>query len=281
MNYNKPNKTDDEIHNIYNHPKMKKYLTKYPNPNFENNQMSTPFRTLIVSGSGGGKSTITCELMRKFPNTFSHVYVWNSGLEEPIYDLLKELFKSDITITANCMQLPSFDELETNFKKTQSQTLFIFDDLVKHKDQTYIEQMFLKGRKCGCSSVYLSQKYYTTPIFIRANLTYLFLLKIKGTKDLNMILRNHSLGVELPKLIQMYKESTAVKPNFLKIDLETSDPNKIFAKNFKTFFDIEPNQQIPEIIVEPIHSPSSKSKKNNIKQKYDFEKFFNLSATNV
>ena len=60
-----------------------------------------------------------------------------------------------------------------------------------------------------------------------------------GKKDLNLILSNYSLGIEVEKIMKLYKDATKDKFNFLKIDIENRDDNKKFSHNFIGFYQIE------------------------------------------
>ena len=58
-------------------------------------------------------------------------------------------------------------------------------------------------------------------------------------RDLNVILSNYALGIEVDKIMKLYKDATKDKFNFLKIDIENRDDNKKFRLNFTGFYQIE------------------------------------------
>lgn len=225
----------NDIFNFYEHHATKEFIINYDNPNFENNQMKTPFMASIVSATGGGKTNFLCNLLKKFPNTFSHIYVCNSGASEPLYDMLRKTLKNDITIVGNLSKLPDLQSLE---ESTDQQKLFIFDDLVKTKNQGYVEQLYLRGRKLSCSCIYISQSFFDIDPFLRKQLHYLFILKLGGDKDARTILRNYALGVDKEQLLSIYKDATRQHLDVLKIDLRTADDNKKFSRNFTDFYQI-------------------------------------------
>ena len=228
-------KKSNDIINFYENKDVQKYIKKYPNPNIDDHQISTPFMSAIVSATGGGKTNLLMNILQKFNGTFHHIYVCNSGADEPLYEFLTEKIKKGLTITNSLYKLPDLKALEA----LEGQKLFIFDDLVKVKDQTYIDTLYLRGRKLGCSCIYITQSYFDTPLFLRKQLHYLFVLKISGIKELRLILSNYRLGVDIDKLEQIYKNAVSKPMNFLKIDVRTSDANKKFSNNFNDLINIE------------------------------------------
>jgi hypothetical protein len=227
----------DEIINFYELKGVKKHITSYPNPNYKEHQIQTPFMSCICSATGGGKTNLLMNILSKFGKnggTFHHVYLCNSGAHEPLYDYLQEQNKR-VVIVDKLSKLPKFEELE----KLEGQKLFVFDDLVKVKDQSYIDTLYLRGRKIGCSCIYITQSYFDTPGFLRKQLHYLFLLKVGGIKDLRLIMSNYRLGVTLDELEKIFKDAVNEPMNFLKIDVRTSENNKKFSKNFLGFYKIE------------------------------------------
>ena len=111
------------------------------------------------------------------------------------------------------------------------------DDLVLEKNQSALEQYFIRARKLNCSLIYISQSYYRVPRIIRQNLNYLVIKQLSSLKDLYRIMSEYSLGVEKPQLGDMYKSATGSKQDFLLIDMDT-DPTNRFRKNFNEIFDI-------------------------------------------
>jgi hypothetical protein len=226
---------EDKIINFYEHPRAKEFLVDYPNPNKELNQMNTPFMAAIVAATGGFKTNFLINLLQRFDNTFSKIYVCNQEVEA-LYSLLEKVYKDGILVTQKMSDLPTFEQLG---KDKTHQKLFIFDDLARTKNQDYIETMVKRGRKIGCSCIYISQSYIDIPIFIRKNLHYLFLLKIGTKRDLNLILNTYAIGIEPEQLFEIYRDAVKEKMNCFKIDVRTNEPNRRFCKNFTQFYEIE------------------------------------------
>ena len=121
------------------------------------------------------------------------------------------------------------------------QILLVFDDQVAEKNQAKIEEYYIRGRKIGggITMAYLSQSFFAIPTLIRRQFNYVVILKLSGKRDLNLILSNYSLGIEVDKIMKLYKDATKNKFNFLKIDIENRDDNKKFSHNFAGFYKID------------------------------------------
>jgi hypothetical protein len=108
-------------------------------------------------------------------------------------------------------------------------------DIKKHP---IISEYFIRGRKKGASIMFLSQSYYNTPKIIRQNVNYVVILKLGGTRDINSLLREVSIGLTKEQLLEMYKEATKIKFDVMIINLEKSG-NERYRKNFLQYFEIE------------------------------------------
>ena len=86
--------------------------------------------------------------------------------------------------------------------------------------------------------MFLSQSYYNTPKIIRQNVNYVVILKLGGTRDINSLLREVSIGLTKEQLLEMYKEETKIKFDVKIINLEKSG-NERYRKNFLQYFEIE------------------------------------------
>ena len=131
-------------------------------------------------------------------------------------------------------KLPALNDL-----KPSEQTLIIFDDMVNDlKKHPIISEYFIRGRKRGCSLMFLSQSYYNTPKIIRQNINYCIILKLGGSRDINSILRECSIGIDKQDLLFMYKEATKDKFDCLIINLDKNG-NERYRKNFLEYFEVE------------------------------------------
>jgi len=218
----------NEVQNWYGHiPDSLK--TKYHNPNYDNHLINVPFRLLCVGNSGAGKTTLVCEIIHRMDDTFGNIIICTKNADEPLYKFLRTKIKAEqLQVYEGIDNIPDLDSFDPEL-----QHLIVFDDLVLEKDQTIIEQYFIRSRKIakGVSCIYLTQSYFKTPKTIRLNSNYIILKKLSSTRDLNMIMNDFSLGIEKEVLISMYKFCTEERSNFLFIDIDAPLENR-FRRNF-------------------------------------------------
>ena len=208
-----------------------------PNPNFDRHGFTIPFRLCCVAPSGSGKSNWITNLISLFSQgsgTFANVYIICKDKEEALYKFLAS--KSDqIQVLEGLHNLPNLD---TTFDKELA-SLVIIDDCMLEKNQERVCQYYIRCRKKSVSIAYLAQSYFVIPKVVRNNCNYLVLLKLSGDRELNMILKENSLGVDKRQMLDMYKYSTREKFSPLIIDVESTDDNKKYRKGFLEY--LNPN----------------------------------------
>jgi hypothetical protein len=174
-------------------------------------------------------------------DTFDKIIILCKNRDEPLYnalaDALPKLEFHEIRSEKNkgrnvLVGMPSIDEF-----KTDENNLVIFDDLVGEKDQSQIEQFYLRCRKRNCSALYLSQSYFRMPIFIRIQLHFLFILKLSSDRDLNRILHEYAIGVDHDELLAIYQYATRERFHFLTIHI-SAPLHQRYRLNFGTIVDI-------------------------------------------
>jgi hypothetical protein len=211
----------------------KKYLLKQHNPNFEKHGLKLPFRMLICGNSGAGKTQTLLNIIYNMGSTFQNIIIITKNKDEPLYNFMEDkLGDQGLRILEGIDNAPNLDDMDKD-----EQTLIVMDDLVLEKNQSALENYFIRARKLNCSLIYISQSYYRVPRIIRQNLNYLIIKQLSSLKDLYRIMGEYSLGVEKQQLADMYKNSTGSKQDFLLIDMDT-DPENRFRKNFNEIFDI-------------------------------------------
>ena len=219
--------------NFYELPQVQALAPKYHNPNYDIHHLKIPFRMGIIGSSGSGKTNIVLNLVRLMNNTFNKIYLFTKNHDEPLYNFLQlQIGNSDLFEMYN--GLDELDKWDLNTKFDGQQVLVIFDDLMLERDQTSIEQLFIRGRKLGkgVSCCYLAQSYYTIPIDIRRQFTYLILRKLPSTRDIAAILKENSLSIDKDTLLKLYHFCTDNDmTNFLLIDTNAS-PDEMFRKGF-------------------------------------------------
>lgn len=212
----------------------KEMLDSAENPNFNIHHLKVPFRMCVVAPSGSGKTNFLVNLIHLFSQgakgTFGDITIITRNKDEPLYNFLTS--KCDqIQVKEGIHNLPLLDKMDKKINH-----LVCFDDLVLSKDQSAIENYYIRARKLNCSVIYLSQSYFKIPKIIRNNCSYMVILKLSGNREVNMILSEFGLGVSREQLLGMYEFATKEKFSPLLIDLE-EDPFKRFRKGFTQILD--------------------------------------------
>src|ERR1700722_9863155 len=175
---------------------------------FNKVHIKLPFRMCVVGTTGSGKTNAVIDIIDQI-DAFTKILLFTKVLDEPIYanfiedirEAEKETGKQILTVGDDLENLP---KVESNSKKDS--TLLIIDDMLEEKDKTLARASpyWTRGRKYGCSALYLSQSYFGIPLNIRKNTQYFVFTKISTEKDLHMILRDHELGVSEEQIAQLY-----------------------------------------------------------------------------
>jgi ABC-type dipeptide/oligopeptide/nickel transport system ATPase component len=189
---------------------------------------------LIVGNSGSGKTSTLLNLIYNMPDTFEEIIIVCKSKSEPLYEFLEDKYAKDKSIKIIEFKdgLPDIDKMNK-----EQQRLLVFDDLVNEKNQTVICEAFIRARKKNCSLCYLSQSYYGVPKMIRANLTYIIIKQLSSLKNLTMIMREYSLGVDKKEMKDIYEDATSDKMGFLLLDLE-GPKEKRFRSGLNEFYEI-------------------------------------------
>lgn len=227
----KKDKDKSMIIDWYKNKGVKKHLTNAHNPHYERHKITVPFRMLIVGSSGSGKSSTILNIIYNMPDTFEKIVLCCKSKNEPLYLYLEETLKDMISIYEGIENIPDVNTFDKNI-----QTLVIMDDLVNEKRQNSIEDFFIRARKKGVSTVYISQSFYKTPIMVRNNLTYIIIKQVSSLKNLSRIMNEYSLGIESKTFKKLYDYCTKNKTDFMLIDLE-NDATR-FRRNFDEIIDM-------------------------------------------
>ena len=197
--------------------------------------------SVVIGSTGSGKTAFVISLIKAFSDksknkkkqgTFASIQYFTQNSNEPLLNYLKSK-SNQISIFEGLDKL-KIDELDN----TQNH-LIIFDDMVTKKNQQPITDSFSRARKQGCSCIYISQSMFATPIFIRKNCHYLWILKLSGKRETDLVMREYSLGLSADVLRHIYEYATNKKFSPLMIDNTTPDMTHRFRKGFLEFLNIE------------------------------------------
>jgi hypothetical protein len=225
----------DKMINFYEQKKVQKFMPKSHNPYYKEHLIKVPFRGCLIGSSGSGKTNYLLNIISKMRNTFNKIYIYTQA-EEPLYNYLQSQIKDDmLSISYNLEDCANFDE--DNY---YGQTLIVFDDQCNQKNQRCISELYIRGRKLGISLLYLTQSYYKIPKLIRLQCQYIFIIKVSGKRDLNMMLQEYALSANKDQLQKMYQYvcNDGIFGNALIIDLNAPQ-NKTYRKNFLEFLNPE------------------------------------------
>jgi len=226
----------DKIINFYEQKDVQKLMPKNTIENYEKHHIKSCSRVGVIASSGGGKTNFLLNFIAITSGSFGHIHVVYQ-MKEPLYDYLEtKVGAKNITFYENLKGLPLVNE----FPKSTAH-LLIFDDCVNctNLQNEKIKEFFIRGRKQNIFLLYLSQSFFGIPKLIRLQMTYLILLKLSSMRDLNLIMRDFSIGVSKELLFKTYKDATSEPMNFLKIDLNTNKNNEKFSKNWNEFYNLK------------------------------------------
>ena len=148
--------------------------------------------------------------------------------------------KKRITFIKGLDKFPDVNEFPDQVNNDEEKKyLVVFDDCVNERNPRTlkkIEDYFKLGRKRGITLVFLSQRYYDTSRFVRAQCSYVFLAGLAG-RDATAVLKDCGLAdISKEELTRMFKYATEKEDNndmpFLKINKMVCPESEKFSRNF-------------------------------------------------
>ena len=200
------------------------FLLKADNPNFEYHGMKIPFYGIISGASGSKKTQMATSIMKAFSKgkgTFATIKVFVKSAQEPLYQYLQTLSRQ-IQIYEGLEGLQK--GLDLSKVDIECNSLYIFDDLCLEslKHQKPILECYQKSRKFNVSCLYLTQDFFSCPIFIRKNSRYIFIMRLSNQREMNLVLKDYGNGVNKDTLQRMYNYCVQEDKGIpLLIDIET------------------------------------------------------------
>lgn len=199
--------------------------TKNINPNYEKHGISVPFRLLIASPSGSGKTNALLNLIAHLDKTFNEIIICVKSADEPLYNMLIEKLKN-VSVFENgdvpdISNYSSIDKTTKRLKKNDNkQRLIIFDDLILDKEANKKAcEYYIKARKLNFSMCYIGQSYFQIPKMVRDNCQYFMLGRNLLKKDLRMILNIFPTDLNLNDFTNLYNELTNEELDTILIDV--------------------------------------------------------------
>ena len=160
----------------------------------KDNNKDWPYRKLIISPSGSGKTNYLLNSMQRDYNIVYKIYLYAKDLEEPKYKLLIDrIEQAEIRFnndpTAFIEYSNSMDDILSNTenynKKRKRKILIIFDDMISHimsdrRAQQILKDLFIRCRKLNISLCFSTQSYFSVPKDVRLNFTDYILFKLNN-----------------------------------------------------------------------------------------------------
>ena len=87
------------------------------------------------------------------------------------------------------------------------------------RDQTAVEDYYVRCRKLGVSIVYIAQNWYKISPVIRGNANYVVMLRLSGQRDTRAVLSELGAGLSKERLLDIYHYAVGTKGTPLIIDL--------------------------------------------------------------
>lgn len=213
-----------------------------------------PFQQVIAGATGAGKTNFVMNLIAGI-GEIKHIFLVTKKPSEPLYKLLTDKYKKIEEkvgeklihiITDPKNEMPTMDELDDIIGN--SKALLIIDDFVNEpiRNLQEILNSVVTGRKAGkggLATVYLTQKFYSTPKLIRDNSSIISLGKILSNNDLHRITSEFSLELQPEDLADLHARiQKQNRLNFLTIDLTKSKLEDIEFKYRKNLAPIKKHQ---------------------------------------
>ena len=161
---------------------------------------------------------------------YNKIYIYAKDLTESKYEILQDFFDEvnetmkdktgedfQVAIFSSSKdEIVNVDDLDKEY-----QNLIIFDDFVTKADQHLIIDLFIRSRKKNCSSIYLTQSYFSTPKDIRLQCNYFIFYNISNERELTEIQRDHCLDVDKETFKKYFNKATSEPYSFFLIDKKT------------------------------------------------------------
>lgn len=199
---------------------------KIHNPNVAKHGIQIPFRMIIASPSGSGKTNQLLNLLLHLDKTFNEIIVCVKSSDEALYEYLdSKLENIKFYENGEVPDISNFSKLDEKSKKYKRidnlQRLIVFDDLVLDKEANKkAAEYYIKGRKVGFSMCYISQSFYQTPKIIRDNSQIFILGQNLLNRDLKLILSTFPARISLEQFVQLYNDLLDEPLDCLLINIE-------------------------------------------------------------
>ena len=180
-----------------------------------------PYRMLIISGSGSGKTNTLLHLIQE-QDDIDKIYLYGGDLSEPKYEFMikkreyagtKHLRDPNAFIECSNTMDDVYGNIDDYNLNRQRKSLIVFDDMIadiipNKKFQAIIKELFIRCRKLNISLVFITQSYFSVLKDVRLNSTHYLIVKIKNSKELQNIEINYTGDIDHNDFVRIYRECT-------------------------------------------------------------------------
>lgn len=199
------------------------------------------YRWSIIGKAGCGKTNSLVSIILSGYLKFDRLWLVSHSVEQPKYKLLTQYFNTLekemekecgervelLKLITTTTDIPTLEDINSDLHH-----VFIFDDMLLDKDQSKMEEFFVRGRHRNCSVIYISQSFFDTPKLVRKNSEYWSIFSCTSNKELRSISDSMSVMCEYSEFKNMFQKATEEPNSFLFIDLRTDMPILKVRKGF-------------------------------------------------
>ena len=155
------------------------------------------FRTLIIGGSGSGKTKFLLNLIENQPD-IDKIYLY---AKDPYESKYQYLINKRESVGINHFEDPKpfmeySNDMHDIYKNTddynpdkENKILIVFDDMIadmihNKKIHSIVSELFIRGRKLNISLVFITQSYFKVPKDVRLNTSHFFIADIPNKREL-------------------------------------------------------------------------------------------------
>ena len=159
------------------------------------------YRILIAGGSGSRKANALLNLIKN-QSDIDKIYLYAKDPYEAKYQYLINIcekvglnhFKDPKAFTEySSDMLDVYKNIEDYNPDKKRKALIVFDDMIvdminNKKLNSIVTELFIRGRKCNISIVFITQSYFKVPKDVRLNSTHFFIMKTPNKENFNKLL---------------------------------------------------------------------------------------------
>ena len=239
-----------EITNMFEHVD-KKYLKKkfIEYPNYDKMKINIPCYMGIIGKSGSMKTNWIFSFIQQVSRFQRIVIVAKDPHNDPLYldfiDKMRKLEKKHdvdiLEIVPSLHEAPTCEDFDPKINN-----MMIVDDYMLAKNQSNIEELFIRARKVNLTIVYLAQAFFKIPSVIRDQFDYIVLKKVTSMRNLSNILSVYNnIGIDLKQFKKIYNDILKKGEKYgLLIDIKTNDETLRLRCDYTPLFN---NEEIKEL----------------------------------